>query len=667
MNLKNELNKEQYLAASTIDGPLLIIAGAGSGKTRMLTYRIAHMLDNGIDEKNILALTFTNKAASEMGQRIKSLTAKELKHLTTTTFHSFGLGFLKQHIHHLGWKNNFTIYDTHDKISLLKQIIINLGWSLDSFNINDVQNYISKYKTKRLIVDNNTAENTKTLLSEYDKYLKTYNAVDFDDLIVKPLEILQKFPEILEKTTKRFKYILVDEFQDTSIIQYKLVQTLAQSNRNLCVVGDDDQSIYSWRGANFNNILMFEEDFPERKEIFLERNYRSSKTILDAANNLIINNKQRKDKKLWTESAAGTNIYLIKPKNGEKEANQVAREIVELHKKENIKFNNFAILTRTNSLIPAFETALMMREVNTHVSGGKSLFERKEIKDILSYLKVIINPDDDVNLLRIINTPRRAIGRTTIEKIKEVAEKHSCSLFSALSILAFSSDYKIRNNTKNSLVYFYNLIDKYRIEFENNDDKTKHKVLYSLINQINYRDFLIEENNSDKAVIFKMKGINILVDMLKKWELNYYNENASIENWINKVLLTGKENDDINNNSVNIMTMHSSKGLEFDIVYLVGIEDHIIPNQRAIEENPKNIEEERRLFYVAITRAKKKLIISSAKNRIRGAQEIQSNPSRFINEIPENLIDNAENRLLSKNEISSAFENYKKRLQANLS
>lgn len=271
MNLKNELNDMQYLAASSIKGPLLIIAGAGSGKTRMLTYRIANMLEQGIDEKNILALTFTNKAAKEMGQRIRSLTNQELKHLTTTTFHSFGLGLLKQHIHHLGWKNNFTIYDSNDKISLIKQVISNLGWSIDAFNLNDVQDYISKFKTQRLIINESTAENTKILIKEYDKYLKTYNAVDFDDLIVKPLELFDKFPDILEKTSTRFKYILVDEFQDTSISQYKLVRALSLKNRNLCVVGDDDQSIYSWRGANYQNIVMFENDFPERKEIMLDR------------------------------------------------------------------------------------------------------------------------------------------------------------------------------------------------------------------------------------------------------------------------------------------------------------------------------------------------------------------------------------------------------------
>ncbi len=663
MNLKKELNDMQYLAASSIKGPLLIIAGAGSGKTRMLTYRIANMLEQGIDEKNILALTFTNKAAKEMGQRIRSLTNQELKHLTTTTFHSFGLGLLKQHIHHLGWKNNFTIYDSNDKISLIKQVISNLGWSIDAFNLKDVQDYISKFKTQRLIINESTAENTKILIKEYDKYLKTYNAVDFDDLIVKPLELFDKFPEILEKTSNRFKYILVDEFQDTSISQYKLVRALSLKNRNLCVVGDDDQSIYSWRGANYQNIVMFENDFPERKEIMLERNYRSSKTILDAANNIINNNKQRKDKKLWTECEQGTNIYLIKPEDGEKEANQVAREIIELHKKENISFNNFAILTRNNALIPAFESALMTREVNSHVSGGKSLFERKEIKDILSYLKVIINPDDDVNFLRIINTPRRGIGRITIDKIKDVAALHKTSLFSALAIIAYSKDFPIKDNTRNSLKFIYNLISKYEKEFSENEDKTKYKILNNLINEIHYKDFLIEENNSEKAVIFKMKAISILTDMLRKWELNYFNEKASIENWVNRILLLGKENDNENNSSVNIMTMHASKGLEFDIVYLVGIEDHIIPSQRALEENPKNIDEERRLFYVAITRAKQKLIISSAKNRIRGTQIIQSLPSRFINEIPENLIDEAENRLIPKSEISNSFAALKARLQ----
>lgn len=663
MDLKSELNEQQYLAASTINGPLLIIAGAGSGKTRMLTYRIAHMLDNNIDEKNILALTFTNKAAKEMGERIRSLTNKELKHLTTTTFHSFGLGLLKQHIHHLGWKNNFTIYDTNDKISLIKQVIINLGWSVDAFNLKDVQDYISKFKTFRSTVNSKTAADTKTILNEYEKYLKAYNAVDFDDLIVKPLELFEKFPEILEKTTNRFKYILVDEFQDTSIAQYKLISTLAKKNRNICVVGDDDQSIYSWRGANYQNIIMFEKDFPELKEIMLERNYRSSKTILDAANNIIINNKQRKNKKLWTKSDQGTNIYLIRPEDGEKEANQVAREIIQLHQKNNIKFSNFAILTRTNSLIPPFESALMSRDVSCHVSGGKSLFERKEIKDILSYLKVIINPDDDVNFLRIINTPRRGIGRTTIEKIKEVATHHNTSLYSALSIMAYSNDYKIRENTRNSLKFVYNLIEKYSREFEENEDKTRYKVLNNLVLEINYKDFLIEENNSEKAVLFKLKGINILIDMLRKWEQSYFNEGASIENWVNRILLKGKENDSENNSSVNIMTMHSSKGLEFDIVYLVGIEDHIIPSSKALEENPRNIDEERRLFYVAVTRAKQKLIISSAKNRMRGTQIIQSSPSRFIKEIPEQLIDEAENRLLSKSDLKGSFAALKKRLQ----
>lgn len=637
MDLKKELNNEQYQAASTINGPLLIIAGAGSGKTRMLTFRIAHMLEMGIQEKNILALTFTNKAANEMGERIRSLTNKDLKHLTTSTFHSFGLGFLKQHIQHLGWKNNFTIYDTNDQLSLIKQIIIDQGWNIDTFNIRDVHSYISKFKTKQIVPTSNTAKNTLTLVEEYDKYLKTYNAVDFDDLIVKPIEILEKFPSILEKTANRFQYILVDEFQDTSISQYRLIQLLAARNRNLCVVGDDDQSIYSWRGANYDNIRMFEKDFPERKEVILERNYRSSQNILEAANQLILNNTVRKEKKLWTNQTTGPKIYITQPEDAEKEATEITREIIKMHDNEGIEYDNFAILTRTNSLIAAFETEFMMRGIQTHINGGKSLLERKEIKDILSYVKLIINPDDDVNFLRIINTPRRSIGRTTIEKIKEVASRHNCSLYSALGILAFSSDYKVRTLTKNSLVYFYNLIDKYRLDFENNDNNTKHQVLYQLVQHIGYENYLKEENSSEKAVAFKMKGITILIDMLRRWERNYYNDNSSMENWINRILLQGKENTDENNHSVNLMTMHASKGLEFDNVYLVGIEDHIIPNQRALEENPKNIEEERRLFYVAITRAKKKLVISSAKARRRGLKMVYSQPSRFIKEIPEGL------------------------------
>ncbi len=662
IDLKNELNNEQYLGASTIEGPVLIIAGAGSGKTRMLTYRIAHMLESGIKAKNILALTFTNKAAAEMSERIDQLTKTKQKNLSSTTFHSFGLGLLKQHIQHLGWKNNFTIYDSNDKIALIKQVVLNLGIPLDSVDIRELGEMISKVKTKRAIITSQTGEQTKLIISEYEKHLKAFNAVDFDDLIVKPQEIFSKFPEILEKTADRFQYILVDEFQDTSIAQYNLIRDLARKSRNLCVVGDDDQSIYSWRGANYQNIVMFEQDFPERKEIMLERNYRSSKTILDAANNLIINNKERKEKKLWTESNKGADIYLMHPSNGELEASLVTQQIIDQHLSENRSLSDFAILSRTNALIPSFEAALMERDIDTRVTGTQSLFDRKEIRDIISYLKVIANPDDDVNFLRIINTPRRGIGRVSVEKIRKVADNKNISLYSALCYMATSTDPSIRESTKKNFAKFMDLMEYYTRKFED-DEGQRNQVLRSLIKSINYRDYLIELNDTEKAVNFKLKGIDILCGMLAKWERNPFNKDKDMQAWINRIALNGKENQEDNNGAVNLMTMHASKGLEFDTVYLVGIEDHIIPSQRSLEEDPRNIDEERRLFYVAITRAKRKLIISSCRKRQRGKDLILSLQSRFIDELPQSLIDEQDpNKIASKGEIKSSFSALKERL-----
>lgn len=662
MDLKKELNKEQYLAASTIEGPVLIIAGAGSGKTRMLTYRIAHMIDQGIDPKNILALTFTNKAASEMSERIEQLTHIKENKLTSTTFHSFGLGLLKQHIQHLGWKNNFTIYDTSDKTALIKQIILNLGFDLSTFDISEIHDLFSKIKTKRAFFTNNTSKNTVLLYEEYEKHLKAFNAVDFDDLIVKPQVLFSKFPEILEKTRNRFQYILVDEFQDTSISQYNLIKLLAEKSRNLCVVGDDDQSIYSWRGANYQNIVLFEQDFPERKEIMLERNYRSSKTILEAANKLITNNQERKNKKLWTDSSVGSSIYHIHPSTGELEASMVAKLIIDQHLKENRSLSDFAILSRTNSLIPHFETALMEREIQTKVSGTQSLFDRKEIRDILSYLKLIANPDDDVNFLRVINTPRRGIGRVTVEKIRKVADQQNLSLYSALTLIATTPQQNFTERVKRSLYNFMELIEHYSDRFENEEGR-RNLVLSALIKEINYKDYLIEQNDTEKAVNFKLKGIEILVSMLGKWERNPFNKDKKIYNWINKIALNGKENPEENNGAVNLMTMHAAKGLEFDTVYLVGIEDHIIPNQRALEENPNNIDEERRLFYVALTRAKRKLIISSCQKRQKGKDLILSLPSRFIEEIPSNLLEEEDpNKIVSKEKIRDNFASLKARL-----
>ena len=639
-DLAKELNEQQYKAAATLHGPLLVIAGAGSGKTRMLTYRIANMLQNGIKEEAILALTFTNKAASEMGDRIRSLTNLPLKKLTATTFHSFGMGVLKQYIQHLGFKNNFTIYDSNDRMALIKEVIQNLDYVVESFDLYELSTLFSDIKTKRKVFGANASDKIRNLYSEYEKHLKAYNAVDFDDLIMKPLDLFEKKPEVLQALRNRFTHILVDEFQDTSLSQYRMVESLAKESRNLCVVGDDDQSIYSWRGANYENLVMFERDFPERLEVKLERNYRSTGTILEAANSLIVNNQMRKEKRLWTDSGKGSSIRLIHPANDDDEASVIADEILMTHKKEDKPFSDFGVLVRTNSLIDTLETKFTERGIPSQVTGGQSFFDRKEIRDIVSYLKVIANQDDDINLLRVINTPRRGIGRTTLEKMRKVADDHHCSLFSALSLMSIATDGQIKEGMQKTLKRFASLIEEYHHQlFETRTQR--NMVLRTLIQEIGYKAYLeAEYPDNENVVAYKMKGITMLCDMLARWERNPENAKASIFDYLNRISLAGKEsNPQEDAGKIALMTIHASKGLEFDTVYLAGVEDQYIPHARAIEDDPTNIDEERRLFYVAITRARRSLIISSCEKRKKGHDEVTSLPSRFLEEIPKALFD----------------------------
>lgn len=639
-DLAKELNEQQYKAAATLHGPLLVIAGAGSGKTRMLTYRIANMLQNGIKEEAILALTFTNKAASEMGDRIRSLTNLPLKKLTATTFHSFGMGVLKQYIQHLGFKNNFTIYDSNDRMALIKEVIQNLDYVVESFDLYELSTLFSDIKTKRKVFGANASDKIRNLYSEYEKHLKAYNAVDFDDLIMKPLDLFEKKPEVLQALRNRFTHILVDEFQDTSLSQYRMVESLAQESRNLCVVGDDDQSIYSWRGANYENLVMFERDFPERLEVKLERNYRSTGTILEAANSLIVNNQMRKEKRLWTDSGKGSSIRLIHPANDDDEASVIADEILMTHKKEDKPFSDFGVLVRTNSLIDTLETKFTERGIPSQVTGGQSFFDRKEIRDIVSYLKVIANQDDDINLLRVINTPRRGIGRTTLEKMRKVADDHHCSLYSALSLMSIATDGQIKEGMQKTLKRFASLIEEYHHQlFETRTQR--NMVLRTLIQEIGYKAYLeAEYPDNENVVAYKMKGITMLCDMLARWERNPENAKASIFDYLNRISLAGKEsNPQEDAGKIALMTIHASKGLEFDTVYLAGVEDQYIPHARAIEDDPTNIDEERRLFYVAITRARRSLIISSCEKRKKGHDEVTSLPSRFLEEIPKALFE----------------------------
>ncbi len=631
IKLEQVLNKQQALAAAQIEGPLLIIAGAGSGKTRMITYRIAHMLDEGIDEGNILALTFTNKAAKEMSERIRNLTGKKLKNLTTTTFHSFGLGLLKQYIQHLGYHNNFSLYDANDNQALIKNSIMSLGYQITDYNIQTLASYFSDYKTGRKTLE----EKDSAVRQIYNEWLlsqKAYNVVDFDDLILLPVKIFEKKPFVLSEVQERFKYILVDEFQDTSLLQYKFVSMIAKKYRNIAVVGDDDQSIYSWRGANYQNIVMFEKDFPERKEFKLEQNYRSTGTILKAANAVIKNNTERKDKSLWTESTAGADISMRHHETGEEEASFISNDI-RRRVREGVSYKDIGILVRTNGLISQLENNLLEHEIPVKVSGGQSFYDRREIRDMLCYLKILVNPKDDVSFLRIINTPRRGIGRTTVEKIRENADAKYISLIESCEDLLSSK--LIQERTKIALSSFLSSMKTWK-----NIQDSKN-IIDRICLDIGYRNMLVDEYpENEKIVEYKMMGIHILSDRIKKYLEK--NPDASLRDYVNLTAILGDDND-TNEDKVNLMTMHAAKGLEFDVVHLAGIEDNIIPSSRALEENPQNIYEERRLFYVAITRARKILIINNAKERTNSMGETKAAlPSRFLEEIPADLFTNEE-------------------------
>lgn len=629
INLRALLNKQQAEAAETLEGPLLIIAGAGSGKTRMITYRIAKMLESGIDEKNILALTFTNKAAKEMSDRIRELTKKKLKDLTTTTFHSFGLILLKKYIHHLGYHNNFSLYDANDNQALIKNCIISLGYQIPDYNIYSLAALFSDVKTGRKTFTEEESA-VKEIYNEWLLSQKAYNVVDFDDLILLPIRIFEKKPFVLEEVQERYRYILVDEFQDTSLLQYKMVSMIAGKYRNIAVVGDDDQSIYSWRGANYENIRMFERDFTERKEFKLEQNYRSSGVILNAANAVIKHNTERKEKVLWTESAEGAEISIRHHDSGDDEATFIAEDI-KRKVRDGERFSSFGILVRTNSLITQLENTLLESSIPHKISGGQSFYDRREIRDMLCYLKVLTNEKDDVSLLRIINTPRRGIGRTTIEKIREYADSNYKSLAESIKDLLLTD--KIQDRTKKALLSFMNLLESWR-HIDN---------ISSLVDKITqdiaYRNMLMEEYpESPKTVEYKMTGIRILSDRIRKYIER--NPDATLSDYINLTALVNEEEDGTEE-KVSLMTMHASKGLEFNIVYIAGMDDDIIPSKRSLEENPDNIYEERRLFYVAITRARKELIINTAKTRVNSMGEVKvSLPSRFLEEIPTDLLMN---------------------------
>jgi len=638
LQLKKELNEKQYQAAVQLEGPLLVIAGAGSGKTRMITFRIAYMLEMGIHQSNILALTFTNKAALEMSERVKEITGQKLSNLTVSTFHAFGVKVLRKTIDKLGYKDTFSIYDQTDKISAIKNAAREMGIHPESLDTFELANLFSGIKMGR-IKWNDGNRQFKELYNSYMEHLFLYNAVDFDDLINLPIKIFKEFPDILKAYQQQFKYIMVDEFQDTSSRQYEFIKMLGTRYRNLCVVGDDDQSIYSWRGANYQNIVNFELDFPELVEIKLEQNYRSTKNILAAANKLISHNKNRKEKELWTGVEHGRSIEIFYPENETREAEFITEMIQTLTLKEGVKYHDFGILVRTNSLSAMIENALLSDNIPYKVSGGKSFFQRKEIKDIVAYMRILENPDDDVNLLRILNTPRRGIGNATLKKIRELADRQDYSLYSAMVALKWAADSPVTQKAKASIDDFIDLIEYFREKIAEGQQLVP--AIKNLIERIDYWGYLLlEHQKNDKVAKWKYKNVGIFMDIFERWEKNPDNKGKGLINFLNKItLITRDEESDDEKGKLNLMTIHASKGLEFEIVFLAGVENNIIPHARSIEENPDNIEEERRLFYVAITRAKKKLFMTSCRTRKIGHEIVDTGPSPFLEEIPKELIE----------------------------
>ncbi len=652
------LNPEQYRAVTTTEGPVLIIAGAGSGKTRVITFRIAHMLEKGIPQSQILALTFTNKAAREMEERIKTLTGKKLQNLTVSTFHAFGVKVLRSHIEKIGWRSNFSIYDETDRTQLIKECGKELKFSADSLDVYKTGILFSNIKMGR---KNWTDEHSsyRELYREYQENLKIYNAVDFDDLIMLPIKIFKECPEVLAEYRNKYRYIMVDEFQDTSTQQYNFMKMIA--DKNVCVVGDDDQSIYSWRGASFENIRNFEKDFPELTEIKLEQNYRSTGTILAAANGVISHNTNRKEKALWSQKDSGRPIEIFIPENEAEEADFIADMILSLKEKEAFKYSDFGVLIRANTLTRAIEEAFLDVNIPYRMSGGTSFFQRKEIKDVISYLRVIANPDDDINLLRIINTPRRGIGKKTVEILSGIATENKCSIKTAIALLLEKPTEDIRGKGIADLQDFANLVTEFRSQLLSG--KGLSQKVRKLIETINYNEYLITEfQKSEKAAQFKMMNIENLLQSIDTWEHNPDNWDASLYDYLNRITLLTRDDTEEEKGEVNVMTIHASKGLEFPVVFIAGAEEGLIPHARSVEENGGDVEEERRLFYVAITRAQQKLFITSCRTRRKQGGLCETAPSPFLDEIPPDLVQYHEpDKQAEEERIANMFSQMKKK------
>ena len=641
--LKN-LNPEQKKAVECLDGALLIMAGAGSGKTRVLTCRIANMIAQGISPFNILAITFTNKAANEMKSRAEKLIGEPAKNVVLSTFHSFCARLLRREIKITNkFTSNFAIFDAGDTRTLLKRCINELYLGEKNFDgvhnrISDLKNNLitpAKFKEQISYSGNTYEANVAQIYELYQKKLQENNALDFDDLIFETVKLFREFPEVLAKYQERFKYISIDEYQDTNSAQYTLTNLLASKYKNLCVVGDADQSIYGWRGADMRNILNFERDYPQAKVILLEQNYRSTKIILQAANAVIQNNLDRKPKNLWTQNEFGEKIKLATFETDILEAFKVAKEIKRLVEEENFTYNEIALLYRTNAQSRLFEERFMREEIPYIIIGGLKFYDRKEIKDILAYLHVINNPRDDLHLLRIINTPKRGLGLTNLNKLAELAANLGISIMDVVSDKKMLAQTQLSPKFRAGLQNFAAMMMSFS---ESAKNLPVDKLIMTVLNESGYMQMLRDNADDGKAEnISREENLGTFVDSAK--EFLEMNPEGKLQDFLNHVaLITDLDNLDEGDSRVKLMTIHAAKGLEFPVVFIVGMEDGIFPHAMSFG-NEEELEEERRACYVAITRAKKKLYITSAFTRNSFGKVCSQDISRFVEEIPQACIE----------------------------
>ena len=629
------LNKEQRQAVDTLDGPLLILAGAGSGKTRALTYRIANLVDHGVSPWNILALTFTNKAAREMRERTEALLGGSVKDMWVATFHSCCTRILRSDIDKLGRDRNFVIYDDDDQTSLIAAIMKRLGVNDKDITKRQIKEHISEAKNKstepeKFLMDNPYLdESVLKVFREYQRSLKEYNALDFDDLLGKTLELFQSCPEVLQKYRSKFRYILVDEYQDTNVMQYHIVELLAREHGNICVVGDDDQSIYGWRGADIRNILDFEKDFPGAKVIRLEQNYRSTSNILDAANAVIENNQGRKSKKLWTDNGRGDRIETFTADSERDEAHFVCRKIME-GVRNGMNYGDFAVLYRMNAQSRIPETTMVNYGIPNKVYGGQRFYERKEIKDIMAYLRLIYNPFDDIALKRIINVPKRSIGDASIAELARVAEQEGKSML----VAALTSE-NIDPRAMKKIKPFADTMGEF---IALSRTMPLSEFTWGMISALEYETYLKAEDKRGE-VESRMDNLRELIGNIKEIEKDLSEGEDALRAFLENVSLVS-DIDSMNdgNGAVALMTLHSAKGLEFPVVFMIGMEENIFPTSRARNDMSNHaMEEERRLCYVGMTRAKQKLYLINARQRNIFGNESYNRKSRFIEELPAEL------------------------------